>query len=380
MLVRCLLPTHSQLPQTMAVIAIATIACLPMLCSQATAQVGQNPQGRAQRQQSTAVQVSPEQQQAQRDAADRAYAEHLAEIRDAESRATRQPAGFPLPGNQAAYMEQLLDHWQKVSDQIEAYRCNFQRFDYDSSIVNYRDPQSNRLAAYQVAWGEIKYAAKDKASFETTKMMKFIRPAQQPGGDDEWETVDGYTSFGKTTHERWICDGKSVFDFDFVGKRMYETEIPPSLQGNVVESPLPFLFGANKKDVMTRYWIRYIPKYRTDAKGQKQLIEDEYWLEAYPKTINDARMYSKLEIILAREDFMPIAIHMYSPQYDGKENFESRYFYFQDREVNSQLHKFQNFMSVFVRPKLPMGWKQLKRSMATASTANAQGPQNGQRK
>ncbi|MEL7498628.1 MAG: hypothetical protein AAFN77_13560 [Planctomycetota bacterium] len=328
-----------------------------------------------QSQQPYVPQLTPEQQAAQRKAAQEAYAEHQRQQQEALERATQAPAGFPLPANQAEYVEQLLDHWQKVSDQVTEYKCNFQRYDYDNAQVNYRDPKSNQLAAFNIAYGEVRYAAKDKASFETSRMFKFKNPPKQPGGEVEWEPVEGYSVWGKTIHERWVCDGTSVYDFDFVGKRMYETAIPSDLQGNVVESPIPFLFGANKQDIMKRYWVRYVPKYTTNAKGEKELIQDQYWLEAYPKTISDAQMYSKLEIVLAAKDFMPVAMHMYSTQYDGSKNFASRYFYFEDRQTNGQLQKFQNFFKVFVRPKLPLGWEQAKRTYGGSRSAktNQQG-------
>lgn len=350
-------------------VLLAAMAFIVGNVSLSIAQVNQPSGAASGNQQPNTIQLTQEQMEAQRKAAEQAYAEYQAEVEAAATRAKQLPPGFPLPQDHADYVGQLLDHWQKTSEQVEAYKCTFQRFDYDTSQVAYRDPTTRQLAAYQVAYGEIRYAAKDKASFETNRVMKFKSPPQTPEGNAEWEPVEGHSSFGKTVHERWICDGTSVFDFDFVGKRMYESEIPPNLRGNVVESPLPFLFGANKQDIMTRYWIRYVPKYRTDANGQKQLVEDEYWLEAYPKTINDARTYSKLEIVLAAKDFMPVSIHMYSPQYDGKSNFESRYFYFQDRQVNNGLAKFQDFFGHFVKPRLPLGWEAVKRNSGQSSTA-----------
>ena len=329
----------------------------------------------ASQQQKSYPQLTPAQQQAQMQAARQAYEEQVRQRQEQLKKAIQPPEGFPLQGEQAGYVDQVLDHWQKISDQVNLFRCKFQRFDYDSAQVNYRDPQTNRLAAYTVAYGEIRFAEKNKASFDTTRVFSFKAPPQKPGEQADYKEVEGHSHWGKTIHERWICNGESVFDFDFVGKRMYETRIPKDLQGNVVQSPLPFLFGANKNDIKSRYWVRYVPKYKTNEKGQKELIQDEYWLEAFPKTINDARLYSKIEIILSADNFMPIALHMYSPQYNGKDNFESRFFYFQDRKVNDQLSKLQNTFKVFVKPKLPLGWEKVDRTLASPnnSTANAAG-------
>jgi TIGR03009 family protein len=257
-----------------------------------------------------------------------------------------QPEGFPLEPAHDKYVNELLEYWQQNSQRVEKYKCGFKRFEYDPVIVGWRDPSSKRLAAHTIKWGEIRFAAPDRARYETTKIVKFKKPPEQPGGDADYEESDE-----EGTQERWVCDGKSIFDFDFENKRLYETELPKEMQGNIAESPLPFIFGANKDQITQRYWVRSVTP---DG------VQDEYWLEMYPKRIQDARAYSKLEVIIARDDFLPKAMHLYSPQYDpAKGNEASQYFMFENREVNSQLAKFQDFFGAFVRPRVPFGWKRV---------------------
>jgi TIGR03009 family protein len=276
----------------------------------------------------------------------------------AELLSTRQPEGFPLTAEHERYLGDLLSYWEQNSKRVEKYKCNFRRYEYDSQIVAYRDPQTNQLAAFSVAFGEIRFAAPERAKFETTTIMEFSKPPQKPGDQAEYKERED-----KDVHERWICDGKSIFDFDFENKRMYETEIPEELQGNVAESPLPFMFGADKEEILKRYWIRSVT-----PRG----VENEYWLEAFPKRVADSRMYSKIEIILAKDDFLPKAMHLYSPQYNpAKGNFESRYFMFENREVNGQLAKIQDFFGSFVRPRVSIitGWQTVKRKMGQDQAA-----------
>ena len=54
-------------------------------------------------------------------------------------------------------------------------------------------------------------------------------------------------------------------------------------------------------------------------------------------------------------------MHLYSTGYDpkGVGNEKSRYFMFEHREVNNELHKFQDFFGGFVRPRLPFGWERV---------------------
>jgi len=278
-------------------------------------------------------------------------AQLAAEQQGAQHRVAQRP--FPqLPPEQEKYLHNLLDYWQQSSDQVKQYICDFQRFEYDTAIVNYRDPGSNQLAAHSIATGQIRYAAPDRGYFETTNMMDFKAPPKAPGQDADYARRD---SSGPL--EKWICDGRNIYEFDFDAKRLYETEIPKNMQGDgLANSPLPFLFGANKALLLDRYWVRVItPEGATN----------EYWLEAFPKRVEDARNYSKIEIIIAEQDFLPKAMHVYSPQYDPKKNnYGSRYFAFGNRRVNAKSSQIQDFFGIFVRPQTPItgGWKRVTRT------------------
>lgn len=273
------------------------------------------------------------------------------QMQDAQQRIAEPPFP-PLPAEQEQYRDELLAYWQQSSEQIKQYTADFQRYEYDTEIVNYRDPQSNQLAAHSIGQGQIRYSSPDKGYYETTQIWDFAAPPKAPGEEAEFKLREG-----EQHHERWICDGRNIYEYDFESKRLYETEIPAEMQGDgLANSPLPFLFGANKQQLLSRYWVRVITPAGT---------ENEYWLEAWPKRVDDARNYSRIEIIIAQEDFLPKAMHIYSPQYDPqKNNFASRYFAFENRQVNGALAKFKDFGGFFVRPQTPVlgGWQRVKRS------------------
>lgn len=257
---------------------------------------------------------------------------------------------FELNENEMQYLVQLLDYWQQSSEKVKQYVCQFQRFEFDSDTVNYRDPSDNRLAAATIARGEIRFAAPDRGYYETQRVWAFAAPPSAAGAEAEYKLIEGDEG-----REKWICDGRYIYEFDFGQKILYEDQIPQELRGEkIVDSPLPFLFGAKRDDILQRYWIRPIA----------QNNNDEYWLEAYPKRIEDSRMYSRVEVILAREDFLPKAIHVYSPQYNpAMGNFQSRYFRFENREINQRIARIKDFMGIFVRPQTPPfeGWKRVDR-------------------
>ncbi len=292
--------------------------------------------------------------------------QRLEQQRAAQMTAQQPQRPFPeLDAEHIQFIDDLLDHWQKTSGQVNLYTCEFRRWDYDPTFCNYRDPATNRLAAFSIADGKVRYASPDKGMFETTSVWDFAGPPEQEGGDAKYEQRESEAA----NHEKWICDGRSIFEFDFKNKVLYEVEIPDEMQGNgLANSPLPFLFGVDKELLKERYWLRVITP---------QGVQDEYWLEAWPKKIDDARTYKKLEIILAAEDFLPKMLHLYAPNYDEVKNPISRVFEFGNRKMNSQLAKMQAFLRVFVRPQTPIGWRKMDRN-AMAQQQMEQPPTVGQ--
>lgn len=267
------------------------------------------------------------------------------------------PEGFDnLTPEHLAYIERLLEYWEKSSAQVKRCECDFDRWDYDAAIVAKRNPADNRLVAHRVVRGKIRFSAPDQAQYESTEMWSYQNP----------EAENPYVQLtGDGDHEKWICDGSSVYEFDFANRRLYESKIPPSQAGNgLLDSPLPFLFGAKKDQILSRYWLRI---------ATPQGVENEYWLVAVPKRQEDARTYSKVEIILAKEDFLPKSLHIYSVNYDPATTAVSQAVVFKNRKINSQLSGFQDFLGVFVRPKTDIGWQRIE-SVPDAGLPTAGGP------
>lgn len=334
-----------------------TLCCcisIAFCAGQATAQQPQFPSQQTGNQQFSNQQMGNQQNQA----ANNAAAGNLQNLPAAQ--APQRP--FPqLEADHAQFLDRILDLWQQSSVQVKQYTCDFRRWDFDPTYCNYRDPQDNRLSAFQISDGMVRYANPDKGMFETTAVYDFTR---EEGMAPEYKPRKNEAQ----NHEKWICDGKSIYEFDFANKKLYEMGIPAEMQGNgLVNSPLPFLFGVDKQVIKERYWIRVITP--------QQVQDTEVWLEAFPKNIDDARNYQRLEIILSRTDWMPQMLHIYMPNYDERTNPISRVFQFGNRKINSQLHKFQDVMGFFVRPQTPFGWDRVDR-MALADQSSVPPPVN----
>lgn len=345
------------------ILSFATTFSLAMTFALSTghAQSGNRSQSQQQQptgqQQARQVQLTPEQRAAQQKAAMESQAQQRAAQQAYATKRAVQPEGFPLTAEHTKYVHDLLGFWEQNSNAVEKYRCSFRRFEYDTEFVAWRDPDTNQLAAHSVAMGEIRFAAPDRARYETNKVLRFAKPPQQPGGEAEYPEVKGDSAL-----ERWICDGSKIYEFDFENKRLYQSELPKEMQGNVAESPLPFIFGGKRAEVLQRYWVR-----SATPKG----VENEYWLELYPKRTEDRQLYSKVELVIAKEDFLPKAMQMYGPLYDpAKGNEASQYFTFENRQVNNQLDRFNDFLGVFVSPRLPgLNWKRVTRHMGQNQAA-----------
>lgn len=283
--------------------------------------------------------------------------------------APQQPAGFPLPKAEQDYIQQLLAFWEGTSSQIKRYRCTFRRWQIDHEVCNYRNPDNNQLVAAMISVGTVRYSSPDNGMYEVLQKWQFTAPPANPGEDAVYERpAQKNPDFIET--EKWICDGKKIYEYDYQNKRLYELTLPPEAQGEGLKnSPLPFVFGAKATELLERYWIRDVTP--TSAHGQ------QYWLEAWPKRTSDAQAYSKIEIILSRDPFLPIAIHMYAPNYDPKLNPSKMVFAFEERQINGKLDNLSDFMKNFINPRTPFGWDRVPRDLIQ-DPRDQQNPRLGQ--
>ncbi len=260
-------------------------------------------------------------------------------------------APFELTAQETQYRNQVLDYWQQSSDKIKKYSCNFRRYEFDTDKVAHRSARTNQLSAASIGVGELFFAAPQRGRYEVNEIWRFKAPPKSDSQQADYELQDK-----QLFREKWICDGATIYEFDFASKRLNETQLPPEMQGanGLANSPIPFLFGAKRDEILNRYWVRVVT-----PKG----TQGEYWLEAYPKKADDAQNYKKIEIVIAEADFLPKAMHMYGAQYDPKKgNFASVQFEFDNRKANAF-----NLRDFFTRPQKPMGWERVQVQPLTSS-------------
>jgi TIGR03009 family protein len=211
--------------------------------------------------------------------------------------APQQPSWIPLDPAHEKWVDQILQYWEASSSKIKTLSCNFTRWEYDP-VFGPRD------AAKTIAEGEIKYAEPDKGLFKVSKLLMYAPPAKA-GAEPTYVPQDA--SFG----EHWVCDGKRIFEFDARNKRVIERQLPPEMQGKAIaDGPLPFLFGAKAATIKARYWIR----------GNAKSGNGKYWLDAVPKSRQDAQNFKEVTIVLDEKTFFPELLQVYAPNFHPQQN------------------------------------------------------------
>ncbi|MCA9183431.1 MAG: hypothetical protein KDA51_18350, partial [Planctomycetales bacterium] len=125
---------------------------------------------------------------------------------------------------------------------------------------------------------------------------------------------------------------------------------PEQRHQGIHNSPLPFLFGVKADEIKRRYWIRPV---------QPPAGSNDVWLEAWPKQMDDAGNYSRVQVVLDRVDVLPKALIVFLPNWEAQ--FPHREVYeFNERKKEWNLldaMKQKIFMKEFIETNLPATWQ-----------------------
>ncbi|HAN98610.1 MAG TPA: hypothetical protein DCQ98_14765 [Planctomycetaceae bacterium] len=256
---------------------------------------------------------------------------------------TPLPCPFPpLDERHEAYVRQLLEYWENSTNQVERFHCKFNRWDYDPVFGPAPDPTTGKVEAAAISTGEIKFEGPDKAAVEVTGRWLYT-PATA-------EEQAQYKEAGPEQLERYVTDGRYAFEFDYTTKQVRKRELPPEIRGTTIaDGPIPFIFGAKADRMLARYWIRVITPEDAAADGQ-------YWLEAYPKYLSDASNFSRVRVVLNGDEFLPIAMEVFDPQWDEVRNFRSQSYQFEERVKNPSQGVLFLQRRPFYDPEIPRDW------------------------
>lgn len=270
------------------------------------------------------------------------------------SAAPQEPAWLAEMGpEQHEWVARVLHYWEQRSNKVKMFEGKFDRFEYQPALMN--NPADAQYAR-TISQGVIKYAQPDKGLYRVEKLFSFGGPPKAAGEKPQYIEQDA--TFG----EHWVCDGQQVFQFDARNKRMYVRQLPPEMRGKAIaDGPLPFMFGARAETIQARYWVRDLP----------QSGNGKYWLEAVPKSRQDAQNFKMVHIILDESDYLPEMIQVFEPNYDPVTNAARITYIFKDRQakdanalqaLGAGLNALNLFHREFYAPKLPPGWQRVEQN------------------
>lgn len=238
----------------------------------------------------------------------------------------------PLSEGDATYLDQVLNVWEKKTGEITQYQCKLSRWQYD--------PSTDPTAPAVIDEGIIQYAKPDKGLFRIDQRQVLAKKSPNP----EYRKSEKYGEY-------WVCDGEYVHIRDRNEMKALKMQLAPEQRHQGIHnSPLPFLFGVKADEIKRRYWIRPV---------QPPAGSNDVWLEAWPKQMDDAGNYSRVQVVLDRVDVLPKALIVFLPNWEAQ--FPHREVYeFNERKKEWNLldaMKQKIFMKEFIETNLPATWQ-----------------------
>jgi TIGR03009 family protein len=259
-----------------------------------------------------------------------------------------------MPPEELKWIDDVLRAWETRSDKVKIFECSFQRWDYDGGWVDAGGKRHPRMYAE----GDIKYAQPDKGLYHVVKLVSVMPP--NDGGAKPQEVIQN-----PELGEHWICDGEQIYSFEASKKQVTVNPLPPDMRGKAIaDGPLPFMFGAKAETIKARYWIR-----RLAAHPEDKTKQNKYWLEAVPKSRQDAQNFKMVRIVLDNQEFLPESIEIFAPNFDPPRNDARQSYLFSKRAakddatiadmIGKGLDPFGIIRRDFYEPRIPTGWKKV---------------------
>lgn len=211
---------------------------------------------------------------------------------------------------------QVLSDWANASSSVKKLHGKHVRRAYDDTFK-----------IEKISQGEFWYESPDKGRIDV-EPIKITQQMLDERNDLKNRGVRRNKSTGKPYElksdlpERWICDGERVFDIDDKRKEAQVVVLPPDIRGeNIMNSPLPFLFGMPPEKAVQRFTMDMVKDYRPKY--------EVVLLEAKPKMRKDAENWSRARIFLNTETYLPSSVELVNPA-----STRSTVYTFQKMEVN----------------------------------------------
>jgi TIGR03009 family protein len=231
---------------------------------------------------------------------------NAAEGKTDASTAPRQAAPAIQNLQMTKELDNILADWERHTAQIKRLEGHFWLYKYESVFETetradgsfwYETPDKGRM---------------DLMPSDLSKLPK--NKSGDPLGSRKSKSGGMYIAKAHSP-ETWICTGAEIRQFnhgDGRTERTYsEIKIPEQFQGEAIRnSPLPFLFGMKREEAKQRYHLSLGEMHNSVRKG---LPAPLIHIVAFPLQQRDANEWSKAEILLHSDTFLPYSIKTDDP-------------------------------------------------------------------
>ncbi|MBC7820065.1 MAG: hypothetical protein IAG10_24545 [Planctomycetaceae bacterium] len=232
-----------------------------------------------------------------------------------------RPTGEPLVVQPVSpELRQILDDWEQHSSQIKSLHGKHTRFLYNH--VFEIEKRSN---------GKWYLETPDKGRIDLVGIppkLVGIPPKKEVSRKIGKQSGHPYR-IEPDQEQMWICNGDEILIGNVNGdEKTYEVApVPPHLRGtNIVNGPLPFLFGMKAVDAQKRYELTLLSNDKSSVK-----------IRIVPRFQTDRDNYKMAEIILEKARYLPTAVRLLDPT----ENVETVYLFeiidVNDRSLRTKL-------------------------------------------
>ena len=209
-------------------------------------------------------------------------------------------------------LEQVLREWYDKTKSIERLQGTHTRWMYERTFFS-----------GSVARGNFYYESPDKGRID-------IKPAETEDADSSQDgvqirdTTGNIYTYKECPSQSWICDGKRIVEVNHEERTFEAMPIPPAQQGkNIMDGPLPFLFGMPPEKAKARYDMKI-------DQNPELTNDNTVCLIVKPRLKQDASNWGEAQVILYRKSFLPYAVKLIS-----QNGISSTVYIFDDHEVNN---------------------------------------------
>ncbi|MFK7819178.1 MAG: PASTA domain-containing protein [Planctomycetaceae bacterium] len=246
----------------------------------------------------------------------------------ASMRRTQAPSVRPV----SPELDALLKEWEVSSARVTKLSGEHRRRVYDMVFK-----------VEKVSMGQFYHEIPDKGRID-------IEPVKiAEGATSNRKGKDGKPfALISDMQEKWICDGKRIIEVNEPEKSATFMSIPPRGQGeNIMNGPLPFLFGMEAEKAKQRYQLKLISDKANPSTGRREIQ-----IQAFPRWATDGQNWHEARIILDHPTFLPLHVKLVD---SGKT--KETVFSFRNLKVNGRVGILDKWMgnSPF-KPKL-QGYK-----------------------